>query len=114
VESLADLLDRGQLSPEHARVNSPTVTALSNALEANGNAATAYEREVFNALLRDRSMVGIKHVNLCRNVRIDGVLELEDGRRLALEVKYRMNWPKGMSSLRADQLVQELPADEAI
>lgn len=94
MDSLAELLDRGQLSPEHARVNSPTVTALSNTLEPAGSAATAYEREVFNALLRNRSMLGIKQVNKCRNVRIDGLLELEDGRKLALEIKYRMNWPK--------------------
>jgi hypothetical protein len=94
MERLADLIDRGQLSPEHARVNSPTVSALSNPLETNGNAAAAYERNVFNALLLDRSMLGLKQVNRCRNVRIDGLLELEDGRRLALEVKYRMNWPK--------------------
>ena len=39
-------------------------------------------------------MLGIKQVNQCRNVRIDGLLELKDGRKLALEIKYRMNWPK--------------------
>ncbi len=30
----------------------------------------------------------------CRNIRIDGLLDLADGGRIGLEIKYRMNWEK--------------------
>lgn len=94
MERLGDLVDRTSLLAEEARVNTPKVVALSGPMEANGNPAAAYETSVFNALLRGRSTLGIKTVNQCRNVRVDGLLELDDGRLLALEIKYRMNWPK--------------------
>jgi hypothetical protein len=94
MERLGDLIDRGRLRPEDARVNTPKVTALSDPMEMTGSAPAAYQRSVFNALLRDRTMLGIRQVNTCSAVRIDGLVDLDDGRRLALEVKYRMNWPK--------------------
>lgn len=94
MERLGDLIDRGRLSPEAARTNAPALRPLEEPLPAVGNAAAAYERAVLNAFLRDRSTLGIERVNQCRNVRIDGLLDLDDGRRLALEVKYRMNWEK--------------------
>src|SRR5438552_10627191 len=93
IEPLANLIDSDP-SPENARVNSPTVRALDAPIAPKGNAATAFEIAVFNALLRERSTLGIKQVSRCRNVRIDGLLDLEDGRRLAVEIKYRMNWEK--------------------
>jgi hypothetical protein len=76
------------------RLRRPTVRALDAPIAPKGNAATAFEIAVFNALLCERSTLGIKQVNRCRNVRIDGLLDLEDGRRLAVEIKYRMNWEK--------------------
>lgn len=93
MEPLATLIGR-EPSPEDARVNTPTVQAIDAPLAPKGNAATVFEIAVFNALLRERSILGIKQVSRCRNVRIDGLLELDGGQRLAVEVKYRMNWEK--------------------
>lgn len=78
--------------------------------QRRGNATKVYEIEVFNALLRDRSALGIRQVNQCRNVRIDGLLELDDGRRLALEIKYRMNWPKACQALAQVSWFKNNPA----
>jgi hypothetical protein len=57
-----NLVDR-PLSAEYARVNSPKILPLEAPLAINGNATKAYEIEVFNALLRDRSTLGIKQVS---------------------------------------------------
>jgi hypothetical protein len=54
----------------------------------------AFEIAVFNFLLAYRKPLGISAVWRCRNVRIDGLVELDDERRIALEIKYRMNWEK--------------------
>jgi hypothetical protein len=38
--------------------------------------------------------LGIGAVWQCRNVRIDGLLDLDDRRRVGLEIKYRTSWEK--------------------
>lgn len=54
----------------------------------------AFEITVFNFLLAQKEPLGINAMWRCRNVRIDGLVDLVDGRRVALEIKYRMNWEK--------------------
>ena len=95
MESLADLISR-DISPEPGRVNSPTAHPIDAPILADGTETEphAFEIAVFNFLLAHKEALGVKAVWRCRNVRIDGLVDLDDGRRVALEIKYRMNWEK--------------------
>jgi hypothetical protein len=53
-----------------------------------------YENEVFNFLLGNRKLLGIAKVLMFKALLMDGAVEFADGRRLALEIKFRMNWEK--------------------
>jgi hypothetical protein len=55
------------------------------------SSAHAFEIAVFNFLLAHKQPLGISAVWRCRNVRVDGLLDLDDGRRMALKIKYAMN-----------------------
>src|SRR5687767_643976 len=95
MESLADLISR-DISPESARVNSPAAHPIDATILATGTEKEphAFEIAVFNFLLAHKQPLGISAVWRCRNVRIDGLIDLADGLRIALEIKYRMNWEK--------------------
>jgi hypothetical protein len=53
-----------------------------------------YEVEVFNHLLQNKDALGIQSVWKFTNLFLDGAIALSDKRRLAVEVKLRMNWLK--------------------
>lgn len=53
-----------------------------------------FERRVFQFLVNGREALGIKTVLAATNLLIDGGLVLRDGRFVAIEMKYRMNWLK--------------------
>jgi hypothetical protein len=95
MEPLADLISR-DISPEPARANSPAARPIDAPILAAGTEKEphAFEIAVFNFLLAQKQPLGISAVWRCRNVRIDGLIDLADGRRIALEIKYRMNWEK--------------------
>ncbi len=61
---------------------------------ANAAEPRAYEAEVFNFLLAKKTSLGINSISKFKALLVDGALELEDGRRLAVEIKFRMNWMK--------------------
>lgn len=95
MERLTDLISR-DISPEPGRINSPAAHPFDAAVLATGTETEphAFEITVFNFLLEHKEQLGISGLWRCRNVRIDGLIDLVDGRRLALEIKYRMNWEK--------------------
>jgi hypothetical protein len=49
---------------------------------------------VFNFLLANQVTLGIKSVLKFTALLVDGAIELLDGKRLTVEIKYRMNWEK--------------------
>ena len=53
-----------------------------------------YEAKVFNFLLANAAELDIKTVMKFTALLVDGAVELIDGRRLTLEIKFRMNWLK--------------------
>ncbi len=61
---------------------------------ANAAEPRAYEAEVFNFLLANKKCLGINSIFKFKALLVDGALELVDGQRLAVEVKFRMNWMK--------------------
>jgi hypothetical protein len=95
LEPLASLLE-ARILPEPARVNRPTTMLLTAPLVARSaaTAAGAYETTVLNFLLAEREHLGISHLWRCRSSRVDALAELDDGRRIGIEIKYRMNWEK--------------------
>jgi len=59
-----------------------------------GGAPDRFERRVFRYLATHRREHGIATVHKLGNVRVDGMVVLQNGRRLVVETKYRMGWLK--------------------
>jgi hypothetical protein len=57
-----------------------------------------YQCDVFNFLLSSKDALAIEAVIEFANLRVDGAIVLKDGRRLAIEIKYRMNWKKALEA----------------
>jgi hypothetical protein len=94
VPTLSELIGR-DITPETKSHHTPKVDSLSAPLKPNTEKAHGqYEAEVFNFLLANKEQLGIKDVVKFTALLVDGAVELIDGRRLAVEVKYRMNWEK--------------------
>ncbi len=96
--TLAELFGR-DITPEAKDRNSPRIATLSAPIEPNTQKAHGqYEADVFNFLLANKEPLGIKAVMKFTALLVDGAIELIDGRRLTVEVKYRMNWEKACQS----------------
>lgn len=95
METLSDLIN-SEIAPEPGQTNSPATHRVEVPMPLNGTEKPprAFEIAVFKFFLAQRKPLGISDVWRCRNVRIDGLLDLDDGRRIGLEIKYRMNWEK--------------------
>jgi hypothetical protein len=71
-------------------------TVLASEIEANKKTArhSTYEDEVFSFLQRNREVLGIENVIRFANLLVDGAIVLKNRKRLAIEIKLRMNWEK--------------------
>jgi hypothetical protein len=47
---------------------------------------------VFNFLVAHRGQLGVERVVKFHGLLMDGALDLTNGDRIAVEIKYRMNW----------------------
>lgn len=83
--------DRKRRKPRRVEITEPLPTA-------GKKPDMAYESAVFNHLLANKESLGIRRINQLKNQRMDGELELVDGRLVAIEIKYRMNWLKACQS----------------
>jgi hypothetical protein len=97
--SIADLIGQ-EIKPEERKRRKPVVTILSDPLLCPEAAKLPrkYECEVFNFLLENKPTLGIQTVFKFQNLHIDGAIVLADGRRLAVEIKLRMNWTKALQA----------------
>jgi hypothetical protein len=70
--------------------------ALNNPIELGNKKArhATYEIEIFNFLLKNKTALGIESVIRFTNFLVDGKVVLTNGKRLAIEIKLRMNWLK--------------------
>jgi hypothetical protein len=94
--TIADLICL-DIKPEDKKRRKGKVRTLSSPLDlpASAKPARKYECEVFKYLLENKVALGIKTVFRFENLRVDGAILLADGKtRLAVEIKYRMNWTK--------------------
>jgi hypothetical protein len=94
VNTLSELISR-RYTPEVKVRNEPTIQTLSARIEATRPGADyQYEAEVFNFFLDNKDALGIKNVLKFSALLVDGAVELVDGKRLTLEIKFCMNWHK--------------------
>jgi hypothetical protein len=54
-----------------------------------------YEKEVFNYMLKHKCGLGISNIYRLKNARADGLLRLDNGKIVLLEIKYALNCNKG-------------------
>jgi hypothetical protein len=82
-------------APEAKHPNKAKMEPLSGRIHVKSEKPHAkYEVEVFNFLFDNREALGIKSVVKFKALLLDGAVELSDGKRLAIEIKFRMNWLK--------------------
>ena len=94
MHTLSELIGRA-ITPEAKDRHSPKVVTLSSPIDPNTEKAHGqYEADVFNFLLANKEPLGIKAVMKFTALLVDGAVELIDGSRLTVEVKFRMNWEK--------------------
>src|SRR5262245_13315783 len=92
--TLSELIGR-QITPEAKERNSPKCTPLSAPIVGKSEKPhDRHEAEVFNFLFAKEEGFGIRSGMRFAALLVDGAVELEDGRRLAVEIKLRMNWVK--------------------
>lgn len=92
--TLSELIGRA-ITPEAKDRNNPTTVTLSVPIQPNTEKSHGqYEADVLNFLLANKERLGIKAVMKFTALLVDGAVELIDGRRLTVEVKFRMNWEK--------------------
>ena len=92
--TISELTSR-QITPALKDRHKPHIDLLSGHILANGEGAEdRYEADVFNFLFDNREMLGIEKVMKFKALLVDGAIELKDGKRLTVEVKFRMNWEK--------------------
>ncbi|KXK01554.1 MAG: hypothetical protein UZ17_ACD001001780 [Acidobacteria bacterium OLB17] len=92
--TFSELISR-TIVPEAKGRHKPIVHTLSSRIEPKTKQAPGvYEAEVFSFLFANKEELGIKAVMKFTALLVDGAVELTDGTRLAVEVKFRMNWQK--------------------
>ena len=84
-----------KITPEVKDYNTPKVETLSAPIHRdNQKPHGQYESEVLTFLWANKEELGIKSVMKFSALLLDGAVEMTDGRRLTVEVKFRMNWEK--------------------
>ncbi len=95
MSSIAEMIGL-PIMPEPKARHDPTRELMEAQIQVEGlKPHSKYEIDVFNFLFEKRKLLKIARVERFTALLVDGAIELEgDGRRLTVEVKYRMNWEK--------------------
>jgi len=91
---IADIIGLSMLPPTITKREGKIVELTSPGVPVRGTLPYEFERSVMTFLFDHRRPLGIAHVFQAKNLLVDGGLALEDGCFIAVEIKYRMNWPK--------------------
>jgi hypothetical protein len=112
-ERLADLIHR-KIGVEPTKSPAPVAHKFEESVPVEGPPWTpaTFETAAFNFLLDQKRSLGIRTIWRYKNSRIDGLVELDDGTRLGVEVKYAMNWMKACQACAQIALHQRLFASE--
>jgi hypothetical protein len=111
---IADLFGL-DITPEVRKRRAPKVTLLVSALDCpeSPDPPLNFESTVFKYLLENKDALGIQQVFKFKNLKVDGAILLDDGRRLTVEMKYRMNWGKALEAVSEFRLFLLTPEAEA-
>jgi len=91
---LSDLVGR-PVTPEVKERQEPNVELVTKQVVARSQKPhDQFEAAVLTYLWANKKSLGVRRVERFTNLLVDGGVELNDGRRLTIEVKYRMNWEK--------------------
>lgn len=86
--------------PERIRANKGRVVPVERIVEIGQPTAPArFEIEIFNFLFTNRNELGIKSISRFRCLMIDGCVEFDNGTRLGVEIKSRMNWAEACKAV---------------
>lgn len=91
---IADIIDAPKSGPGIKRRLPRLVELMAPPPEVATKPPADYGRRVFTHLVEDRAALGITRVYRAHNLLVDGGVVLTDGRFMAAEIKYRMNWPR--------------------
>ena len=87
--------EHDHLPPNPYQPNDPGREVLAAPLPTTGaSEPKLYEAEVYNYLLANKESLGISKLFRLKNASADCEIELLDGSRVLVEIKYRMNWEK--------------------
>src|SRR5262249_14704289 len=92
--TLAELIGRRPTPGTLKRRKGAVIPLTEQTQVTAGKPHATYEAQVFHFLLGNKQVLGIKGVSRFKALLLGGAVELTDGRRLAVEVKFRMNWLK--------------------
>jgi hypothetical protein len=92
---ISNLVGR-RITPTDKHRKAETITLLAcPTITSNKRAKPySYEDEVFAFLCDHKMQLGIQTIMRFQSLVVDGAILLLDGRRFAIEIKYRMNWLK--------------------
>ncbi len=109
-KTIAAVIDSDGWSGPTAATRSGELEPFSpNDLSGRNNEPAVFEHAVFGYLFDHKGQLSIRAVLRARALRVDGLVELDDGRRIAVEVKYRLNWAKATQALRQIEWFHEHP-----
>jgi hypothetical protein len=97
--TIADIISF-DVKPEERLRREEKADVLSSPLicQTRAKPSRKYECEVFNYMLDKKHELGINTIYTFKNLGVDGAVLLVDGRRVAVEIKMRMNWKKALES----------------
>lgn len=92
--TIAELISR-RITPEEKSDYDGQIIVLDSLTRGNCDKEWSdFEYQVFSFLLENKRELGLKSVMQFKNLVMDGAIELSNGRCLAMEFKFRMNWEK--------------------
>jgi hypothetical protein len=92
--TISELFGRS-ITPEAKECHTPRIDTLSAPIQAKSEKEfDLYEAAVFNFFVVNKDNLAIKKVLKFTALVVDGAVELQDGKRLTVEIKYQMGWEK--------------------
>jgi len=93
---IQEIIDR-KINPEWVpKPQSPRLIEVTESLPdpPSKRADLVFEKTVFNYILENKQSLGVSNVYQLRAARTDGLLKLDTGQMVLLEIKYALGWVK--------------------
>jgi len=87
-----DKRPRGRNKPDLQQMRAEERGEYESKIETYKREDYRFEKRVFVYLFENRNELGIKNIYVLRNMRVDGLLKLDNEKIIVLEIKYALNW----------------------